>query len=93
MTKYDFTWERSHLSPVCLENNIYKWEKTVVCGHTPQEEPILLNKLICIDTGCVYNKVPGLGKLTAIRLPSREIVQVTNPSAKRSLKNWLLNRI
>ena len=66
-----FLWERSH-----MKANTLKWEKTVVCGHTPQPEPINRDRLIAIDTGCVYNMHPGLGRLTAVRLPEREFVSV-----------------
>lgn len=66
-----FLWERSH-----LESDDFAWEKTVVCGHTPQPEPIDRDKLIMIDTGCVYFRQPGMGRLTAVRLPEREYVAV-----------------
>ncbi|NTW48353.1 MAG: serine/threonine protein phosphatase [Chlorobiales bacterium] len=86
---HDLTWERDHLAKEHIETQDYVWEKTVVCGHTPQSSPLILNKLICIDTGCVYSKSSNLGKLTAIRLPSYEIVQVKNQQVKRTIKNWL----
>lgn len=66
-----FLWERSHMKTSDLA-----WEKTVVCGHTPQPEPISRDKLIAIDTGCVYHMHPGLGRLTAVHLPEREFVTV-----------------
>ncbi|MGA7304486.1 MAG: metallophosphoesterase family protein [Rhodothermales bacterium] len=66
-----FLWERSHLAAKELA-----WEKPVVCGHTPQREPIDRPLLICIDTGCVYTSYPGYGVLTAVRLPDREMIQV-----------------
>ncbi len=66
-----FLWERSHLKASTLA-----WEKTVVCGHTPRPEPLNAPKLINIDTGCVYHMHPGLGHLTAVRLPERIFVQV-----------------
>lgn len=66
-----FLWERGHLEAEALA-----WEKPVVCGHTPQPEPINREKLIAIDTGCVYHQRPGLGRLTAVRLPEREFVSV-----------------
>ena len=59
-------WIRSHLNV----NNV-RWEKTVVCGHTPLYEPIVRNKLICIDTGLYY-----YGTLTAIDVLNKTIVQV-----------------
>lgn len=66
-----FLWERSH-----MEASTLKWEKTVVCGHTPQPDPVNRDRLIAIDTGCVYNMHPGLGHLTAVHLPEREFVSV-----------------
>lgn len=66
-----FLWERSHLAAKELA-----WEKTVVCGHTPQREPINRPRLICIDTGCVYVSYPGYGVLTAVRLSERDMIQV-----------------
>jgi serine/threonine protein phosphatase 1 len=89
LSPMDFVWERDHLNPHHLFYEDYAWEKTVVCGHTPRPEPILKDKLISIDTGCVYNYSPELGRLTAIRLPSLEIVQVDNRSQKFSFANWL----
>lgn len=66
-----FLWERSH-----LHTDELAWEKTVVCGHTPQAEPINRERLILIDTGCVYHMHQGMGRLTAVRLPEREFVSV-----------------
>lgn len=69
----DFIWSRAHLRARKL-----KWEKTMVCGHTPHDQAILTDKLILIDTGCVY-KAPrfarDMGILTAIQLPSRKLFQ------------------
>jgi len=64
-------WERGHLNP-----SEVAWEKTVVCGHTPRPEPINREKLILIDTGCVYHMKPGMGRLTAVYLPERRFVDV-----------------
>ncbi len=66
-----FLWERGH-----LEATEFAWEKPVVCGHTPQPEPINREKLLLIDTGCVYHMQPGMGRLTAVRLPEREFIDV-----------------
>ncbi|MEX0746514.1 MAG: metallophosphoesterase family protein [Rhodothermales bacterium] len=66
-----FLWERGHLQARSL-----KWEKPVVCGHTPHSEPINEEKLILIDTGCVYHNHPMMGRLTAVRLPERDFVSV-----------------
>lgn len=65
----EFLWERSHLN--AFET---PWEKTVVFGHTPRTKPINKNKMIGIDTGCVYERV-GYGKLTAVKLPEEEFIQ------------------
>jgi serine/threonine protein phosphatase 1 len=66
-----FLWERGH-----LEARMLAWEKTVVCGHTPQPQPIDRPKLICIDTGCVFAPRFGQGSLTAVRLPERKWISV-----------------
>ena len=34
--------------------------------------------MIGIDTGCVFPERLGLGRLTAVRLPEREVVAVAN---------------
>jgi protein phosphatase len=44
----------------------------VVYGHTPVAEPKWINKTVNIDTGCVFG-----GKLTALRYPEQEFVQVS----------------
>ncbi|HLP52924.1 MAG TPA: polynucleotide kinase-phosphatase [Chitinophagales bacterium] len=49
----------------------YKGKAMVVYGHTPVPEPDWLNRTIDIDTGCVFG-----GKLTALRYPERELVDV-----------------
>lgn len=67
-----FLWERSHLQAPNLA-----WEKTVICGHTPQPQPIDRPNLICIDTGCVFAPRFGQGALTAVRLPEREWISVS----------------
>ncbi len=64
-------WERGH-----LEASGVAWEKPVVCGHTPQPDPIDREKLILIDTGCVYHMQPGMGRLTAVYLPERRFIDV-----------------
>jgi len=68
-----FLWEREHLH---TPEHELAWEKTVVCGHTPKPEPLNLDKLIDIDTGCVYHMHPKMGRLTAVRLPEREFIMV-----------------
>lgn len=74
----EFCWQRVHMRNSFLESRNYKWEKTLVCAHTPVPNPILLDRLIAIDTGCVYRENPLLGKLTAVTLPNREIIQTEN---------------
>lgn len=64
-------WTREH-----LDADLSLWEKTVVCGHTPVQQPINRPELIAIDTGAVYAHVRGLGTLTAVRLPERAFVRV-----------------
>ena len=49
----------------------YRGRALVVYGHTPAPEAEWLNGTICIDTGCVFG-----GRLTALRYPEKEIVQV-----------------
>ncbi len=49
----------------------YRGQTTLVYGHTPVPEPEWLNRTINIDTGCVFG-----GKLTALRYPEKDIVQV-----------------
>ena len=74
----DFCWQRMHMRRNFLESKEYRWEKTVVCAHTVISEPIMLEKLIAIDTGCVYKEDPRFGKLTAVVLPERRFVQTGN---------------
>jgi protein phosphatase len=50
----------------------YRGRAMVVYGHTPVPEPEWINHTINIDTGCVFG-----GKLTALRYPERELVQVS----------------
>ena len=48
-----------------------KFPKPVVFGHTPMRQVLMGDDRIGIDTGCVYG-----GKLTCLRLPDREVIQV-----------------
>lgn len=68
-TVHEFLWERNHLN--AFET---PWEKTVVFGHTPRPHPIRKDKMLGIDTGCVYESL-GYGKLTAVVLPETEFIQ------------------
>jgi serine/threonine protein phosphatase 1 len=54
----------------------YDFGKPVVFGHTVFDEPFITAKRIGIDTGAVFQ-----GHLTALLLPSREIISVPNQSA------------
>jgi protein phosphatase len=51
--------------------NDYRGRAMVVYGHTPMPEVQWVNNTLCVDTGCVFG-----GKLTALRYPEREIVDV-----------------
>lgn len=66
-----FLWERGFLHAETLA-----WEKTVVCGHTPHRFPRNEKQLVLIDTGCAFHERPGLGRLTAVRLPERAFVSI-----------------
>jgi serine/threonine protein phosphatase 1 len=50
---------------------IGRFPKPVVFGHTPLRRVLLAPDRIGIDTGCVYG-----GKLTCLKLPEREVIQV-----------------
>ncbi|MFI9644877.1 polynucleotide kinase-phosphatase [Streptomyces sp. NPDC052040] len=49
----------------------YRGRAAVVYGHTPVPEATWLNSTICLDTGVVFG-----GKLTALRWPERQLVDV-----------------
>ncbi|MER6271725.1 polynucleotide kinase-phosphatase [Streptomyces sp900105755] len=49
----------------------YRGRAAVVYGHTPVPGASWLNNTICVDTGAVFG-----GKLTALRWPERELVDV-----------------
>ena len=51
-----------------------RFPKTVVFGHTPMREVLMEDDRIGIDTACVYGN-----KLTCLILPSREMIQASNP--------------
>jgi protein phosphatase len=53
----------------------YRGRAMVVYGHTPMPVAEWVNNTICIDTGCVFG-----GRLTALRYPERELVEV--PAAR-----------
>ncbi|MFF0967399.1 polynucleotide kinase-phosphatase [Streptomyces sp. NPDC003703] len=49
----------------------YRGSAAVVYGHTPVPEATWLNNTLCLDTGAVFG-----GRLTALRWPERELVDV-----------------
>ncbi|WP_144760505.1 polynucleotide kinase-phosphatase [Curtobacterium sp. 9128] len=49
----------------------YRGSATVLYGHTPTVDTEWINDTMCLDTGCVFG-----GKLSALRWPEREVVQV-----------------
>ncbi|RWE07944.1 MAG: polynucleotide kinase-phosphatase [Mesorhizobium sp.] len=49
----------------------YRGKTAVVYGHTPMPSAEWVNNTLCIDTGCVFG-----GKLTALRWPERQLVEV-----------------
>lgn len=49
----------------------YRGQTSVIYGHTPVPEAQWVNNTLCIDTGCVFG-----GKLTALRWPERELVEI-----------------
>ena len=73
-----FLWSRDH-----LQSDLSRWEKPVVCGHTPVLEPIDLPRLIDIDTGAVFVTREGLGRLTAVSLPDRRFLAAETVDYRR----------
>ena len=49
----------------------YRGAAMVLYGHTPTPVPQWVNNTMCLDTGCVFG-----GHLTALRYPTKELVQV-----------------
>ncbi|MGO2141608.1 MAG: AAA family ATPase [Leucobacter sp.] len=49
----------------------YRGKAAVLHGHTPVEQAEWFNNVMCLDTGCVFG-----GKLSALRYPERELVEV-----------------
>lgn len=68
-------WTRSHLDVPPAER---RWEKTVVCGHTPHRQPLDQPNLVLIDTGVFRSAADGFGRLTAVEMPTRRFVSVPN---------------
>jgi diadenosine tetraphosphatase ApaH/serine/threonine PP2A family protein phosphatase len=69
----DTTGQRDeHGLPVRLPwQRSYRGEAAVIYGHTPVSEATWVNNTMCLDTGVVFG-----GRLTALRYPEREIVDV-----------------
>ncbi len=53
----------------------YRGRAMVLYGHTPTPEAEWVNNTMCLDTGCVFG-----GRLSALRYPEKEVVQV--PAAR-----------
>lgn len=49
----------------------YRGKAVVAYGHTPVVQAEWMNNTICLDTGCVFG-----GRLTALRYPERELLDV-----------------
>ncbi len=49
----------------------YRGATTIVYGHTPLRRAEWFGNILCVDTGCVFG-----GRLTALRWPERELVDV-----------------
>lgn len=69
----DTTGQRdAHGLPVRLPwQRSYRGAAAVVYGHTPVTEAVWVNNTLCLDTGVVFG-----GRLTALRYPERELVDV-----------------
>ena len=69
----DTTGQRDeHGLPVRLPwQRSYRGAAAVVYGHTPVREAVWVNNTLCLDTGVVFG-----GRLTALRYPEREIIDV-----------------
>ncbi len=60
-------WERRHVHEPVV------WEKPVVFGHTPVKEPLINDRKMGIDTGCVFPD-RGYGHLSALLLPEKTVL-------------------
>jgi serine/threonine protein phosphatase 1 len=75
--KFEMIWSRR----VSYSNPVFK-DKIIVHGHTPiplsvcREEVLSHNRVINIDTGCVYDELGGYGHLSAIELFTMELFSV-----------------
>ncbi len=79
--KYSMLWGRD----LKINHDILK-DRYIIHGHTPQplektvEQLGIINenKIINLDTGCVFNNIADLGKLTALELNSMKLFSVAN---------------
>lgn len=75
--RYDMIWTRRE----SYSNPVFK-DKIIIHGHTPvtlescRKMIDEKNRVINIDTGCVYSDIPGYGHLTAIELFSMRLFSV-----------------
>jgi serine/threonine protein phosphatase 1 len=63
---FDLLWMREH-----IYSGVPRWEKTLVCGHTPLHDVLIKKKLIVIDTGLYC-----YGTLSAIDVFTHRLYQV-----------------
>jgi len=63
---FDMLWIRHEF----LESD-FDWGKAIVYGHTPRQEPLLGDRRIGVDTGCVYGR-----QLTCCEVITQRIWQV-----------------
>ncbi len=68
---------------------VHRTSPLIVYGHTPMQNPYIVNKTVDIDTGCCYG-----GKLTAYRYPEHTTVCVSAKAAyaRKKRKNFLSER-
>jgi serine/threonine protein phosphatase 1 len=71
----DLLWTRN-----AFFNSSFKWDKTIVHGHTPIRMVEITPKRVNIDTGCVYGN-----QLTAIELPNLRVYTVPARAKERVL--------
>jgi protein phosphatase len=62
----------------------YRGATRVVYGHTPVQQAVWRNRTINIDTGCVFG-----GRLTALRYPELELVEVPALQQYSPRSHWL----
>lgn len=70
---FTLLWTRAHLD---VPPERRRWEKPVVCGHTPHRAPLNQPNLVLVDTGVFRPVEDGFGRLTAVEMPTRRFVSV-----------------